>query len=378
MQSEKSSLNGVRKAIKKLLKEGVTEGIFPGAAAGVHWGLGHDRRKAFEIYGNASLYPEKKILKRNTFFDLASLTKPLATTMALLCLKKENKINLDEPLPSLLARKITGEKKRITIRNLLSHSSGFPAHKEYFRILKDVPSTEKKEKLENLILQEELIYNPGRSSVYSDIGFMLLGLIVEKKSGYSLEAYVDKKVLTPLELGEKIFYNCLNSNNANLQVKEYAATEKCSWRGKVLYGEVHDDNCYALGGVAGHSGLFGNIESVTEYTGKILDIWQCCAKHPNINKEDLKIFFKRQTEIADSSWVLGFDTPALKNSSSGKYFSPPSIGHLGFTGTSFWLDPVKKVGIILLTNRVHPSRDNTKIKQFRPYFHDSIMEILLT
>jgi len=131
-----------------------------------------------------------------------------------------------------------------------------------------------------------------------------------------------------------------------------------------------------MGGVGGHSGLFGNIEGVTAYTAKILEMWKGVTEHPNIKKEDLEYFLSRQQNISGSTWGLGFDTPAIKESSSGNFFSRKSIGHLGFTGTSFWLDPDKNVGIVLLTNRIHPSRENNKIKLFRPYFHDRVMKIL--
>ena len=131
-----------------------------------------------------------------------------------------------------------------------------------------------------------------------------------------------------------------------------------------------------MGGVAGHSGLFGNIDGVTAYIAKILEMWKGVIEHPNINKEDLEYFLSRQQNITGSSWGLGFDTPATKESSSGNFFSIKSIGHLGFTGTSFWLDPEKNVGVVLLTNRIHPSRENSKIKIFRPYFHDRVMQIL--
>ena len=131
-----------------------------------------------------------------------------------------------------------------------------------------------------------------------------------------------------------------------------------------------------MGGVCGHAGLFGDIDSVLAITALILDIWKGRKKHPNIDSDDLRKFLKRRGDIKDNSWALGFDTPSPAGSSSGRYFSPQSVGHLGFTGTSFWIDPVKDIVIVLLTNRVHPSRENDKIKKFRPWFHDKIFETL--
>jgi len=376
MKNKKTHYLPVQHYIKKLLEQGIAQGVFPCAAAGVIYGSGKEKKKIISHCGSASLYPVKRKLKKDNYFDLASLTKPLATTMAILCLIKERKIEVDENISSLFEKKITGEKNKISIKKLLNHSSGFPAHREYFKILKDIPSDKKYEVVENLILQEPLVYKPGSASLYSDLGFILLGRIIEKRTGNSLAGYVEEKVLQPLALENNIFYTPMFAENKNFKKTDFVATENCEWRKKILCGEVHDDNCYSLGGVAGHSGLFGNINGVTTYAGMIIDIWQGRLNHPNIKKDDLVYFLTRQKRIPGSSWALGFDTPAGRESSSGRYLSPKSIGHLGFTGTSFWIDPEKETVIVLLSNRVHPSRENTKIKQFRPYFHDRVMEIL--
>jgi CubicO group peptidase (beta-lactamase class C family) len=376
MNSKKKVEIIVEKEIKKHLKKGVLEGVFPCAAAGISRGFGKEKIKIISFYGNSSLYPQKIKIKKNTFFDLASLTKPLATTMAILCLIKSNKIDINEKLPSLLEKKIKGRKKKINIKQLLGHCSGFPAHREYFRILKDVHVDKKGEFVENLLLKEELEYVPETKAVYSDLGFMLLGRIIEKKSGYPLGQFVKEKVLKPLDLDKKIFFNPLFDIKHTFRNKEFAATENCTWRKKILYGEVHDDNCHAMGGVAGHSGLFGNIESVTIYTSWILDMWKGVASHPNIENKDLVDFLVRQKKVPGSSRTLGFDTTSKIGSSSGKYFSKKSVGHLGFSGTSFWIDPEKHVVVVLLSNRVHLGRENKKIKKFRPYFHDMAIEAI--
>lgn len=376
MKTDKTPLSITKKDIKKLLERGVNDGVFPAAAAGIIWGSGKERKQVISHCGNATVYPEKRRLKRNDFFDLASLTKPLATTMAILCLLNDKKIGIEEKLPSLLEKQIKGEKSQIKISALLSHSSGLPAHREYFNILKTSKAKEKNKLVENLILKEPLDYDPGKSTQYSDLGFMLLGRIVEKKADCSLADYVEAKVLGPLGLTKKIFYNPLRHGNKGFLETDFAATENCPWRKKILCGQVHDDNCYSMGGVAGHSGLFGNIEGVTTFAGIILDMWKGAITHPNIKKEDLMLFLVRQQKKPGSSWALGFDTPAAKESSSGAYLSQKSVGHLGFTGTSFWIDPEKEIVIVLLTNRVHPSRENSKIKLFRPYFHDRVIEKL--
>jgi CubicO group peptidase (beta-lactamase class C family) len=376
MKIHKTSLLALQKDIKKLLEKGVLEGVFPSAAAGISIGLGKEKKIIISHCGNATFYPEKRKLKKQDFFDLASLTKPLATTVAILCLIKEKKIDADEKLSSLLEKKIAGDKNQITTKHLLSHSSGLPAHREYFNTLKNIPPKEKNIFVENFLLQEQLEYAPGSAYLYSDLGFMMLGRIIEKKAGCTLSHYVKEKILRPLNLEKKIFYMPLFKEKKNHKKIDFVATENCPWRKKILTGEVHDDNCYTMGGVAGHSGLFGNIEGVTIYTSLILDMWKGYLKHTNINKEDLVCFLARQNKIPGSSWALGFDTPAKTESSSGSYLSQNSVGHLGFTGTSFWIDPENEVVIVLLSNRVHPSRENIKIKKFRPYFHDRVMEKL--
>ena len=374
MKSKKTPEISVQRDINILLEKGVLEGIFPCAAAGISIGVGKQKRKIITYCGNASLYPEKRKLTKKSCFDLASLTKPLATTMAILCLLKMKKIALEEKLSSLLEKEIKGDIKNITIKHLLGHCSGLPAHREYFRLLKDIPVNKRGDFVETLLLKEDMEYEPETKAVYSDLGFMLLGRIIEKKSGYSLEHFVHEKVLQPFKLEKNIFFNPLFGGSHCHDNKEFVATEICPRRKKILCGEVHDDNCYAMGGVSGHCGLFGDIESVTDYAGLILDMWKDVASHPNIENRDLAKLLVRQKKIPGSSRTLGFDTPAKSGSSSGKYFSEKSVGHLGFSGTSFWIDPEKDVVVVLLSNRVHPNRENTKIQQFRPYFHDMVLK----
>ena len=377
MNSENISHTTLKKQIKKLLKKGVLEGVFPCAASSVSYGLDNERSTIITYLGNAALLPEKRKIRKKDFFDLASLTKPFATTMAILCLLRSGKIGLDEKLPDLVEKKTTDDKKEITMRQFLAHCSGFPAHREYFKILRDVPEEKKSDMVVKLLLTEKLEYKPGTKSLYSDLGFMLLGKIIEKREGCSLADFFENKVLKPINMEKKIFYNPVGKENKKNKPVDFVATEKCPWRKKIMCGEVHDDNCYTMSGIAGHSGLFGNIEGVTTYAGHILDMWKGRKRHPSIENNDLKTFLRRQSNIPGSSWALGFDTPAWSGSSSGKYFSPSSVGHLGFTGTSFWIDPEKELIVVLLTNRVHPNRGNTKIRQFRPLFHDYILEKIL-
>jgi CubicO group peptidase (beta-lactamase class C family) len=375
LNKENTPLELSEKYVKKLLIEGVENGVFAGAAAGIFYRKKTKKNKIITHHGNASLVPHKRKLQQKYIFDLASLTKPLATTLATLCLLNEKKLDLEDNLPSLLQRNVMGARKRITLRNILNHTSGLPAHREYFKKLREVPFKERKKTLEKLILEEKLESTPGTKTEYSDLGFMLLGQIIEKKTGEPLDSFVDKKIMQPFGLENKIFfkktkgYKVTKSNEKNI----FVATEKCPWRKKVLCGQVHDDNCFVLGGIAGHSGLFGDIESVLDICVSVLDVWKKRKKHPNINHEHLHMFLNWQDQKTETPRVLGFDRPSAKESSSGKLFSRSSVGHLGFTGTSFWIDPEKELVVVLLSNRVHPTRKNEKIRNFRPFFHDEVL-----
>jgi CubicO group peptidase (beta-lactamase class C family) len=202
---------------------------------------------------------------------------------------------------------------------------------------------------------------------------MILDWVVEITAEKPLDYFVEEYIYGPLRLKHLFFVPLGVAEGRDDQ--PYAATEDCSWRGKVLDGEVHDDNAYALGGVAGHAGLFGTAQDVYGLLKEILNVYE---KKPNsglFRRDVVKVFLERQTD--SGSWALGFDTPTRPDSSSGHYFSDQSVGHLGFTGTSFWVDLSKGVIVILLTNRIHPNRENERIKAFRPLLHDTVMDSIL-
>jgi len=347
---------------------------FPGAAMAVAWGLPEERRRLIQTYGHTT-YSSEYPVDTGTVYDLASLTKPLATTLAILSLLKEGRIQLAERVGEIFPNTCEAL-HRISIKDLLCHSAGFPAHRPYYLELVKLVAENRKNALFDLLAREPFAYEPGSISVYSDLGFMLLGLIIEKKSGRELPDFFQEKVSTPLGLEEKIFYYQAGlEGKEDTKKKQYAPTEDCPFRKRVLCGEVSDENAHALGGAAGHAGLFGAIDGVLEMGVHILDQWQGREEHPSYQASDLRQFLKRQG-IPGSTWALGFDTPSSTGSSGGRYLAPTSVGHLGFTGTSFWIDPTRELVMVLLSNRVHPSRENIRIKQFRPLFHDLVIESL--
>jgi CubicO group peptidase (beta-lactamase class C family) len=312
-------------------------------------------------------------VKENTFYDLASLTKPLATTLSIMKLVGEGRISLENTMEDIFGI-IPKDKEKITVMDLLSHSSGMSAYKPYFHDLQKIEGKEKrKQQLFKLIINEKLLYETGQKSLYSDLGFMMLGFIIEEISGESIDRFVEEKIFKPFSIEKDIFFRPINGENS---ANSFAPTENCPWRKRILTGEVSDENCYILGGVSGHAGLFGNVDGVLKICTFLLDAWKNKEKHPALSTDHLPFFFKRRGEIKGSTWALGFDTPNKEGSSAGQHFSEKSVGHLGFTGTSFWIDPERQLVVVLLSNRVHPSRENNKIKNFRPVFHDTVIECL--
>ncbi len=355
----------------KIFVRAFKNSIFPGAAVGVGVGKGV-KEKYSAVFGRLSFFPEYENLNLDVFYDLASLTKPLATVLAVICLIKEKKIALYHTLDDLLEEDIDNKKRKITLFHLLNHCSGLPAHRYYHQKLLKFPEKQRLPELISFICAEPLIYETGKLSVYSDLGFMLIGRIVEIKSGKKLDEYINEKIYVPLGLENDIFFNKVDKPREVI----YAPAAYCPWRKKIICGAVHDDNCFALGGVAGHAGLFGNIKGVLNLLCFLFACWQEEAGLASFNNDDLREFFKKQDIVKNSSWALGFDTPSARGSSAGNYIFPSSVGHLGFTGTSFWIDPVRELVMVLLTNRIHPDPANDKIKQFRPVFHDTIVDVL--
>lgn len=369
MKADDSFVADLNKALDPFIRNAIKNGVFPGVAVGISVNSGLRKKSFTAVWGNSSLFPQREKMVQEALFDLASLTKPFATTLALLCLIQEKKLPLDSPLPFLLQQDVPRDKKQITLRHLLNHCSGLAAHRAFYEKLIHIDKKKRKHTLLNLILHDPLCSPVGSTALYSDLGFVLLGMIVEIQSGVPLDIFVREKVMEPVGLADSIIFNPRQKNKEKI-----VATENCPWRKKILLGEVHDDNTYAVGGVSGQAGLFASVNSVLFLSSFLLDVWQDQAIHPNFSSEKLKEFLKRQNMVTESTWALGFDTPSTIGSSTGRHISKDSVGHLGFTGTSFWIDPERQLVMVLLTNRVHPSRVNNKIRAFRPLFHNLIIE----
>lgn len=357
------------KQVDSLMRYAISDKVFPGAVLLI---ARDDSIVFFEAYGYADIFLRRK-MTIDTIFDLASLTKPLATTLAVMRLIQQRKLSLEQTLESILPCFKKTDKGQIKIKFLLCHNSGLPAYREYYYQLSKLPPDARRKALERLLVKESMSHSLKKRVLYSDLGFMILGWVVETVAGKRLDHYVSDEIYKPLGIDSDrgLFFVDLNSKPIT---GRFAATEICLWRNILLEGVVHDENAYMMGGVAGHAGLFGSAGSLHILLSSLLSDFYGNPSISLFGKDILHTFFKRQ-EGTDKA--LGFETPLLANSSCGDYFSKRSIGHLGFTGTSFWMDIERNIIVILLTNRVHPSRENDKIKFFRPKAHNTIMDCLL-
>lgn len=353
--------------IQAALQTAVDDGVFPGAVLAVRL---RGELQCMAVAGRLSSEPPGLPVQPSTIYDLASLTKPLATATSVLLLIQRAKVALEDPVQQVLAELEGVPIGQATVRDLLTHRSGLPGWRPFYERLSArgfVPgrcggNLPVKQHVLKMLCAEPLIYERRERSVYSDLGFMLLGFLVERLSGMALDLWCEEAIIKPLGAEPLIFCPTIDTSRI-------APTEQDEWRNRLLRGEVHDENAAAMGGVAGHAGLFGTAESVLAVSGAWLRGYH--GGESILDRELVRRFTARQEPAARSSWALGWDTPSAP-SSSGSYFSEQSFGHLGYTGTSLWIDPLCELEVVLLSNRVHPSRKNEKIKAFRPLIHDLV------
>lgn len=364
--------------IQSALEQAVADGVFPGAVLAVRHGGG--QAHVF-MAGCVSTQASARAVQASTVYDLASLTKPLSTVTALVFLMQSGRCRLQDRIDVILPELAESPIGSASLWHLLTHSSGLPGWRGYYERLSPaaaIPATEEarrraREEVVRLIRDEALIYERGARSLYSDLGFMLLGIVVERCSGVPLQQFF-RDHIAPLAGGQQLGFVPTEWADDFLQRARHdggdvAPTEHDVWRGRLLCGEVHDENAASLGGVAGHAGLFGTAEAVLGVTS----IW-CEAYHRRSTFLDPALvteFTSRKTAIPESSWALGWDTPSPP-SSAGRFLSEVSFGHLGYTGTSVWIDPVCELEVVLLSNRVYPTRKNERIKSFRPMIHELV------
>ena len=348
--------------VESLMRQGVADGVFPGAVLLVS----RAGRTLFQHACGVRSQESGRRMTIATVFDLASLTKPLATTLAVMRLVQDGNLRLDEPLAAVLPAFAETDKRALTIEHLLSHTSGLPDYRPWYRELAAVAPWERRPRLQTLLRAEPLVHACGERAVYSDLGFMLLGWVVEAVGGRRLDRFLDDAVYAPLGLTSVFFVDLQQPRPAGA----FAATERCDWRGRVVEAEVHDEHAHALGGIAGHAGLFGTAAGVHALICELLKAYHSPAGGRVFRREMVQRFVRR---VPGTDKALGFDMPAEVGPSCGSGFPPTAIGHLGFTGTSFWVRLEDSTAVVLLTNRVHPTRANIAIRRFRPILHDAVM-----
>ena len=352
----------------RLLREAINDSIFPGAQVFISKG---DNIISSRGFGTLDYTDYSQIVDSNTIYDVASLTKVLSTTPIVMKFIEKKKLSLNYLLSDFYPSFKNHNKQNITIRHLLRHTSGLKSYIEYYRY-----KNFNREKIINDIVNIPLEYEPDSKTVYSDLGMILLLDIIEKVTGSSLENLSSKYFYRPLSMNNTFF------NPSAEVIDRIAPTENDTYfRKQLLKGIVHDENAYLLGGVSGHAGLFSSAKDIGVYCKMLIDGgYQLGRRY--FDKEMIEIFTKRQNITPGSDYALGWDTPSKNGkSSAGDYLSKTSFGHLGFTGTSMWVDPENEIIVVLLTNRVYPTRNKKNITRrmydFRRNFHNSLtLEIL--
>ena len=366
-------------ALDMFLRQATDNGTVPGAVVCVAC---RGEVVWHRAYGAAALIPEYHPMQCDTLFDIASLTKVVATTSLLLLAHHESVCHLDDALQHFYPQTRGTPLGSATVRQLLAHTGGLAAWAPLYQVLlPDGPvchttssAAARRHQAIQTILLEPLIYPPGSQMLYSDLGFILLADIVERRYQQPLDRLFRERVAQPLGLHCTGYRPLEGPSPPPASPTAYAATEACPWRARMLGGEVHDENAWAMGGVAGHAGLFGTAHQVWRFAQTLLDGWN--GQPWLVPRPTLRAFTTRQESPAGTTWGLGWDTPTPGHSSAGQFFPPTSYGHLGFTGNSVWIDPTRKVIVVCCTNRVHPSRQRQGIRTFRPLIHDAVMRAL--
>lgn len=365
-------INNVYSTIKDALCQGYHKYVFTGCGLGI-FSCADSEQPILLYCGRDELDKNSKMVDVSSYFDVASLTKPLLTLPALAVLLSQGSLSLCDSLVDILNVPEPGEKKSVTIGDLVAHRSGLPAHRPFFNELINIPREERTVFLLDAILKEESGLKRGEY-LYSDLDYMLLGFVVEKMSGMNLYDFWEKMVIYPMGWTDDFHHFDESEWFSKRDIKcTYVATGLCHWSKKPLQGIVHDDNCRAFGKTMGHAGLFATLTGVVDICRMILQMIEGTFRHPFIDQDVMQILAGRMFD--DEHWALGFDVPTGVNPSCGNFFQrDKTIGHLGFTGTSFWIDRMKKRGIVLLTNRVLVDKDGLRIRRFRPFIYDRVMK----
>lgn len=333
--------------LDSIIGAAIADRASPGAAIAV----GRSGRVvALKGYGRTDYKEDVPAVNDSTLYDLASLTKVVATTTAAMILEEEGRLNLDSAVARYLPGFNAPDKAAITPRMLLAHNSGMRSYHVLYREAKG------RDEYLKAINARPLAHPPGTHTEYIDWNLIVLQLVIERVTGEPLDEWVRKRVFEPLGMRDTRF------NPPESFRPRVAPTEVQAFRGGQVWGVVHDENAWSLGGVAGHAGLFSSARDLAIFATMMLNGGEYGGVRI-LRPETIARWTQRQNP-GSSSRALGWDTP-YPGSSAGRYFSPTSFGHTGFTGTSIWMDPVNRVFVVLLTNRINPTRDNPRLGPLR-------------
>ncbi|MGA9899568.1 MAG: serine hydrolase domain-containing protein [Terriglobales bacterium] len=341
-----------------LLQNAITERVFPAASVAITHKGKLVARKAF---GRFTYEPDAPETTADSIFDVGSLTKIVATTSMAMILYELGLLDLDMPAVAMVPEFAADNPRNpeVTMQMLLTHSSGLPAHEKLFLDAKN------REALLAAAFATQLTADPGTRAEYSDIGFIILGSALERLAEEPLDSFCRREVFGPLGMLHTAF-----RPPASWHDSIPPTVDDRGFRQRVIQGEVYDENASVMGGVASHAGLFATAEDLAIFANAMLE-----GGRPILRPETLAVFTRRESSPPGTTRALGWDTPSSP-SQAGKYFSAGSFGHLGYTGTSLWIDPERQLSVTLLTNRTWPDAANQAIKVLRPRFHDAVVEAL--
>ena len=345
--------------IDKIIQSAIIDNAFPGAVVLVSKEGKIIYEKAF---GHLTYDDSSAVVTTNTIYDIASLTKVIATTTAAMICYDRSSFDLDDPVSNYIPDFALNGKENVTIKNLLLHNSGLPSFKPFYK--KYSSSNE----VINDIYSTSLQYQPGTKTIYSDLGIITLAKVIEKVTGKSLDDFSQEEIFKPLDMNSTMFNppDSLKYKIAPTEFDDY-------WRNKLVWGKVHDETAFMLNGVAGHAGLFSTASDISHLLLMLLNEGNYNSKRITKGKT-IQLFTKRYSQ--QSTRALGWDTKSNTGSSAGDLFDSTSFGHLGFTGTSVWIDPTRDLFVVFLTNRVYPSRENKKLYKVRPALHNAIIKTI--
>lgn len=342
--------------VDQIMNSAVIDSVFPGAVLL----FGIDQEVLYhKAFGNYTYDKNSTRVNTNSIFDLASVTKVVATTSAAMMLVDKGKLSLDDKVISYLPEFNNNGKENVTIRNLLLHNSGLAAFKKYY------DQFSSGEEVINDVMNLPLNTPPGEKFVYSDLGMITLQKVIEKITGQRIDEFLEQNLFSRLEMNQTMY-----SPSKELKTECVPTELDDFYRMRLLQGEVHDERAFLLNGVAGHAGLFSTAGDLSVFVRMLLNDGIYDGKKI-IDSAIIENWTTKQSEQSDRG--LGWDTKTVDGySSAGNFFSKNSFGHTGYTGTSVWIDKESKLFVILLSNRVHPTRQNRKISKFRPVIHDAV------